>query len=86
LIRWLERVCFILDSNVVLLLDAGNEIIERVTELGEEKIEDQETIIRLLSINAYNVQIRELRQSLSGVAPPTQLPLLSNGTSTFVLE
>ena len=33
LIRWLETVCFILDSNVVPLLDAGNEIIERVTEL-----------------------------------------------------
>jgi hypothetical protein len=47
LIRWLETVCFILDSNVVPLLDAGNEIIERVTELREEKIEDQETIIRL---------------------------------------
>jgi hypothetical protein len=47
LIRWLETVCFILDGNAVSLLNAGNGAIERVTELREEKIEDQETIIRL---------------------------------------
>ena len=47
LIRWLETVCFILDSNAVPLLDADNEVIERVTELREQKIEDQETIIKL---------------------------------------
>ena len=47
LIRWLETVCFILDSNAVPLLHAGSDVIERVTELREQKIEDQETIIKL---------------------------------------
>ena len=47
LIRWLETVCYILDSNAVPLLYAGKEVIERVTELREQKIEDQDTIIGL---------------------------------------
>ena len=47
LIRWLETVCFILDSNAVPLLQAGNEVIKRVTELREQKIEDQQKIIKL---------------------------------------
>ena len=64
LIRWLETVCFILDRSAVPLLRAGQEIFERIGELREEKIDDQDTIIhptcgRLLSgyflFNAYFV-------------------------------
>jgi len=47
LIRWLETVCFILDSNAVPLLYAAQEVTERVNELREEKIDDQDTIIKL---------------------------------------
>ena len=47
LIRWLETVCFILDSAAVPLLYAANEVTERVHVLREEKIEDQDTIIKL---------------------------------------
>ena len=47
LIRWLETVCLILDSNAVPLLYAAHEVTERVHELREEKIEDKDTIIKL---------------------------------------
>ena len=48
LIRWLETVCFILDSNAVPLLHAADqEATKRVNELREEKIADQDTIIKL---------------------------------------
>jgi len=47
LIRWLETVCFILDRSAVPLLCAGQKVFERISELREEKIDDQETIIRL---------------------------------------
>ena len=47
IIRWLETVCFILDSNAVPLLHAAQEVTERVNKLREEKIADQDTIIKL---------------------------------------
>ena len=47
LIRWLETVCFILDSNAVPLLHAAQEVTERINELREEKIAHQDTIIKL---------------------------------------
>ena len=47
LIRWLETVCFILDSHAVPLLQNALPVVVRIDELREEKIEDQSTIIKL---------------------------------------
>ena len=46
--EWLETVCFILDSHAVPLPHSAQEVTQRVNELREEKIDDQDTIIRLL--------------------------------------
>ena len=47
LIKWLETVCFILDSHAVPLLQNALPVVERIDELREEKIEDQSAIIKL---------------------------------------
>ena len=47
LVRWLETVCYILDSFSVPLLQNAVPLVDRVTELQEEKIEDQARILEL---------------------------------------
>ena len=47
LVGWLETVVYILDSFCVPLLENAVPLVDRVTELQEEKIEDQAWIIEL---------------------------------------
>ncbi len=49
LITWLETVCCILDSYAIPLLELGEPLLERIGKLQEEKISDQESIIKLQS-------------------------------------
>ena len=44
---WLETVCCVLDSFAVPLLERGTDLEERVETLQEEKIKDQQSIIKL---------------------------------------
>lgn len=45
--NWLETVCYILDSFSVPLLKNAVPIVERISVLQKEKIDDQEKIIKL---------------------------------------
>ena len=47
LVTWLETVCCILDSFALPLLNCGVGMIEDFQEMKDEKIKDQETIIKL---------------------------------------
>jgi len=70
LIKWLETVCYILDSFSVPLLQNACDVIdaktERIDELQREKIGDQQTIIKLQEevIKKNSDELKEVKSTV----------------------